>query len=54
MRNEDRVVFHLRGFQDTTSIAFRKIILRPFNVDHETFFGQDFSDLLIRMRLGSA
>jgi hypothetical protein len=54
MRNEDRVVFCPRGFQDTTNIAFGKIILRPLDVGHETFLGQDFSDLLMRIRLGSA
>jgi hypothetical protein len=54
MRNEDRVVFCPRGFQDTTNIAFGKIMLRPLDVGHETFLGQDFSDLLMRIRLGSA
>ena len=54
MRNEGRVVFCPRGFQHTMSIAFGKIMLRPLDVGHETFLGQDFSDPLMRIRLGSA
>jgi hypothetical protein len=42
-----------RGSQQTTKIAFAKKMLRPSDVSHETFLGQDLSDLLVRMRSGS-
>jgi hypothetical protein len=42
-----------RGSQQTTKIAFGKKMLRPSDVNHETFLGQDLSDLLVRMRSGS-
>ena len=52
MRDKDRVILCPRGFQYAASIAFGKIILRPHDVGHATFLGQDLSDPLIRIRLG--
>jgi hypothetical protein len=46
MRNEDRVVFCPRAFQDTTSIVFGKVMPRPPDVEHETFLGSDRSNPL--------
>jgi hypothetical protein len=50
-RNKNRVDLRSSGLQQAAKIAFGKKILRPLDVDHDTFFGQDLSDLLIRIRL---
>jgi hypothetical protein len=54
LRNKDLVVLRPRGLQQATSAAFSKKMLRPSDVDQETFLGQDLSDPLTMMRAGSA
>jgi hypothetical protein len=50
IRNKDRDVLRLRVFQYAISVSFGKIMLRPINIDYETFLDQNRSDELIRIR----